>query len=201
MIPFCNLCSCRGVLHQNMQESNLVDQVKKGNTNAFRFIVANHQKLVAHIVGRIVVDQDEIQDVCQEVFIKVYQQINEFRGESRFSTWIASIAYHQCLNHLRKKRRLNEITYDEDASVNYLKADTTTEQIIENNETKRLLKQVVESLPLAYRTVITLFYLDEFSYTEIEQITGMPEGTVKSNLFRARAILKEKLMNTSLNTR
>ena len=184
-----------------MQESNLVEQVKNGNTNAFRFIVANHQRLVAHIVGRIVLDHDEIQDVCQEVFIRVYQRINEFRGESRFSTWIASIAYHQCLNHLRKKRRLNEIAYEEDATVDNLTTDTSTEQIVENNETKRLLKQVVESLPLAYRTVITLFYLEEFSYAEIEQITRMPEGTVKSNLFRARAILKEKLMNTSLNTK
>ena len=201
MFHFCNLCSYKGVLLKNMQESNLVDQVKKGNTNAFRFIVATHQKLVVHIVGRIFLDHDEIQDICQEVFIKVYQRINEFRGESRFSTWIASIAYHQCLNHLRKKRRLNEIAYEEDSTVNNLITDTSTEQIVENNETKRLLKQVVESLPLAYRTVITLFYLEEFSHAEIEQITGMPEGTVKSNLFRARAILKEKLMNTSLNTK
>jgi len=182
-----------------MQESNLIDQVKKGNTNAFRYIVANQQKLVFHIVGRIVVDRDEIQDVCQEVFIKVYQRINEFRGESRFSTWIASIAYHQCLNHLRKKRRLNEVNFEEDASFDWLKTDESPDRIFENNETKKVLKAVVENLPLAYRTVITLFYLEEFSYAEIEQITGMPEGTIKSNLFRARAILKEKLMNSSLN--
>jgi RNA polymerase sigma factor (sigma-70 family) len=184
-----------------MQESNLIDQVKKGNTNAFRYIVANQQKLVAHIVGRIIRDRDEIQDVCQEVFIKVFQRINEFRGESRFSTWIASIAYHQCLNHLRKKRRLNEVNFEEDGSVGNLKSETTPDRIFENNETKRVLKTVVESLPLAYRTVITLYYLEEFSYTEIEQITGMAESSIKSNLYRARAILKEKLMNSSLNIR
>ena len=201
MIHFCNLCNTRGVIYPNMQESNLIEQVKKGNTHAFRYIVADQQKLVAHIVGRIVVDRDEIQDVCQEVFIKVYQRINEFRGESRFSTWIASIAYHQCLNHLRKKRRLKEVNFDDDKSVDYLKTDATPDRIFENNETKKMLKSVVESLPLAYRTVITLFYLEEFSYAEIEQITGMPEGTIKSNLFRARAILKEKLMNSSLNRR
>ena len=184
-----------------MQESNLIDQVKRGNTHAFRYIVANHQKLVVHIVGRIVLEKDEIQDVCQEIFIKVYQRINEFRGESRFSTWIASIAYHQCLNHLRKKRRLNECAYEDDASIENLKAELTPERIFESNETKRLLKVVIESLPLAYRTVITLFYLEEFSYAEIEQITGMAEGTIKSNLFRARAILKEKLTNTSIISR
>jgi RNA polymerase sigma factor (sigma-70 family) len=183
-----------------MQESNLIDQVKKGNTNAFRFIVANHQKLVVHIVGRIVVDRDEIQDVCQEVFIKVFQQINAFRGESRFSTWIASIAYHQCINHLRKKKRLNEVNFEEEAMVHSMKTEMTPERIFENKETQSVLKSTIESLPLAYRTVITLFYLEEFSHTEIEQITGMPESSIKSNLFRARAILKEKLINTSLNT-
>ena len=184
-----------------MQESNLIDQVKRGNTHAFRFIVANQQKLVVHIVGRIILDKDEIQDVCQEVFIKVFQKINEFRGESRFSTWIASIAYHQCMNHLRKKRRLNECAYEDDTLIENLKTEQTPEKIFENNETKRLLKIVVESLPLAYRTVVTLFYLEEFSYSEIVQITGMPESTIKSNLFRARAILKEKLIHTSLTTR
>jgi len=183
-----------------MQETNLIDQVKRGNTHAFRYIVANNQKLVAHIVGRIVLDRDEIQDVCQEVFIKVYQRINEFRGESRFSTWIASIAYHQCLNHLRKKRRLNETNID-DLPIEHFQNEASPDIIFDNNETKRLLKQIVESLPLSYRTVITLFYLEEFSYAEIEQITGMPEGTIKSNLFRAKAILKEKLSNTSLNSR
>lgn len=184
-----------------MQESNLIDQVKGGNTHAFRFIVANQQKLVVHIVGRIILDKDEIQDVCQEVFIKVFQRIHEFRGESRFSTWVASIAYHQCLNHLRKKRRLNECRYDDDASIETLKTELTPQHIFENNETKHLIKLLVESLPLAHRTVITLFYLEEFSYAEIEQITGMTESTIKSNLFRARAILKEKLINTSLTSR
>ena len=91
--------------------------------------------------------------------------------------------------------------FEDDVSVDYLKTETTPEKIFENNETKRVLKVVVESLPLAYRTVITLFYLEEFSCAEIEQITGMAEGSVKSNLFRARAILKEKLMNSSLNRR
>ena len=163
--------------------------------------MANQQKLVVHIVGRIVLDKDEIQDVCQEVFIKVFQRINEFRGESRFSTWVASIAYHQCLNHLRKKRRLSECPYDDDTSIENLKTELTPERIFENNETKQLIKLLVESLPLAHRTVITLFYLEEFSYAEIEQITGMTESTIKSNLFRARAILKGKLINTSLTSR
>lgn len=181
-----------------MQENYFIEQVKKGNTHAFKFIVANHQKLVVHIVGRIVLEHDEIEDVCQEVFIKVFQKITEFKGESRFSTWIASIAYHQSLNYLRKKRRLNETSFDEDVSILKIATAVTPEEIFANNETKRIVKQIIESLPLTYRTVVTLFYLEEFSYTEIVQITGMAEGTIKSHLFRARNLLKEKLMNSVL---
>ncbi|NWJ49225.1 MAG: sigma-70 family RNA polymerase sigma factor [Bacteroidetes bacterium] len=181
-----------------MQENYFIEQVKKGNTHAFKFIVANHQKLVVHIVGRIVLEHDEIEDVCQEVFIKVFQKITEFKGESRFSTWIASIAYHQSLNYLRKKRRLNETSFDEDVSILKIATAVTPEEIFANNETKRIVKQIIESLPLTYRTVVTLFYLEEFSYTEIVQITGMTEGTIKSHLFRARNLLKEKLMNSVL---
>lgn len=181
-----------------MQENYFIEQVKRGNTHAFKYIVANHQKLVVHIVGRIVLERDEIEDVCQEVFIKVYQKIAEFKGESRFSTWIASIAYHQSLNYLRKKRRLNETSFDEDTSILNIPTVFTPEEIFANNEMKRTVKLIVESLPLAYRTVITLFYLEEFSYPEIIQITGMAEGTIKSHLFRARNLLKEKLMNSVL---
>ncbi len=181
-----------------MQENYFIEQVKRGNTHAFKYIVANHQKLVVHIVGRIVLERDEIEDVCQEVFIKVYQKIVEFKGESKFSTWIASIAYHQSLNYLRKKRRLNETSFDEDTAILNIPTAITPEQIFTSNEMKRNVKLIVESLPLAYRTVITLFYLEEFSYPEIVQITGMAEGTIKSHLFRARNLLKEKLMNSVL---
>jgi RNA polymerase sigma factor (sigma-70 family) len=182
-----------------MQENYFIEQVKKGNTHAFRYIVANHQKLVVHIVGRIILDYDEVEDICQEVFIKVYQKIGEFKGDSRFSTWIASIAYHHSLNCLRKRKRLNETPFDDNiSSLLDIKTDFTPEQIFENNELKRNVRLMIENLPLAYRTVITLFYLEEFSYTEIVQITGMSEGTIKSHLFRARSLLKEKLMNSVL---
>ncbi len=184
-----------------MQENYLIEQVRKGNTHAFRYIVANHQKLVIHIVGRIILEHDEIEDVCQEIFIKVYQKIAEYRGESKFSTWIAAIAYHYSLNYLRKKKRLNEILLDDDTSLLNVAIPHTPEQIFEKNEMKQSVKLLVERLPLAYRTVITLFYLEEFSYTEIVQITGMTEGTIKSHLFRARNLLKEKLINSTLKER
>ncbi len=177
-----------------MNDAELVQQVLSGNENAFRFLVAKHERLVLHVVGRIIQSEDDIKDVCQEVFIKVFQKLKRFRGESRLSTWIATIAYNTSISYIRKKKKLLEHSYDEQPAIINGEEDASLNQgMIEKEEIKKYLLQTIEELPVHYRTVLTLFHLEEFSYREIEQITGMPEGTIKSYLSRARKILKEKL--------
>ena len=176
-----------------MTDAELVQQILNGNSNAFRFLVAKHQRLVLHVVGRIVQRQEDIEDICQEVFMKVYSKIGKFRGESKLSTWIARIAYNTSISYLRKEDR-DELSYDERPALVAGETDESTHrQPLENVEVKKYLMLKIEELPVQYRTVLTLFHLEEFSYREIEEITGMPEGTIKSYLSRARKILKEKL--------
>ena len=177
-----------------MNDSELVQQILNGNNNAFRYLVANYQRLVLHIVGRVVQRQDEVEDICQEVFIKVFGKIKKFRGESRLSTWIATIAYNTSITHVRKHIRRGEQSYDEQPLlVASERDDSLNQKIVEKDEAKRFLMEMVEKLPVNYRTVLTLYHLEEFSYKEIEEITGMPEGTIKSYLSRARILLKDKL--------
>ncbi len=177
-----------------MNDAELVKQIIDGNNNAFRFLVAKHQRLVVHVVGRIVGRQADVEDVSQEVFIKVFSKINRFRGESRLSTWIATIAYNTSVSYVRKQVRRGEQSYDENAALINTKTDSTvTHRIVEKEEARKILLASIEQLPVNYRAVLTLFHLEEFSYKEIEEITGMPEGTIKSYLSRARKLLKEKL--------
>jgi RNA polymerase sigma-70 factor (ECF subfamily) len=177
-----------------MNDTELVQQILNGNNNAFRFLVSKHQRLVLHVVGRIIQRQEDVEDVCQEVFIKVFRKLKRFRGESRLSTWIAAIAYNTSISHIRKEMRKMESSYDETPSLMKDEKDFGLNQIgVEREEIKKYLLEMIEQLPLHYRTVLTLFHLEEFSYREIEQITGMPEGTIKSYLSRARNLLKEKL--------
>jgi len=177
-----------------MKDAELVQQVINGNNNAFRFLVSKHQRLVLHVVGRVVQQQDEVEDICQEVFIKVFKTLNRFRGDSRLSTWIAKIAYNTSITHIRKRNRRGEQSYDEQPGLIIAEEDKGLNQYsVEKEEAKRYLLECIEQLPVNYRTVLTLFHLEEFSYKEIEQITEMPEGTIKSYLSRARKILKEKL--------
>jgi len=176
-----------------MNDEDLVQQILNGNTNAFRFLVAKHQRLVAHIVGRIVQRTEDVEDISQEVFIKVFRKIKLFRGESKLSTWIARIAYNTSISHIRRQLK-NERSYDESPALVANEKDETLNQTgIEKEEAKKYLLEMIEELPVHYRTVLTLFHLEEFSYKEIEEITEMPEGTIKSYLSRARKILKEKL--------
>jgi RNA polymerase sigma factor (sigma-70 family) len=177
-----------------MNDVELVKQVINGNNNAFRYLVANNQNLVLHVVGRVIHRQDEVEDICQEVFIKVFSKIKKFRGDSRLSTWIATIAYNTSITYVRKHKRRGEQSYDEQPLLIGLeKDDSLNQKVIEKEEAKKYLMQMIETLPVNYRTVLTLFHLEEFSYKEIEEITGMPEGTIKSYLSRARKLLKGKL--------
>jgi RNA polymerase sigma-70 factor (ECF subfamily) len=174
-----------------MNDTELISQILNGNMNAFTFLVNRYQKLVVHITGRLIQRQDELEDVCQDVFMKVYQNLGKYRNECKLSTWIATIAYNTSINYLRKFKKGDEVNPDDSAALRNLKDFDHTDY--EKVDLHRYIRDQIELLPSQYRTVLTLFHLEEFSYQEIEQITGMPEGTVKSYLFRAKAILKEKL--------
>jgi len=174
-----------------MNDTELINQILDGNMNAFTFLVNRYQKLVVHITGRLIQRQEELEDVCQEVFIKVYQNLGKYRNECKLSTWIATIAYNTGINYLRKFRKFEEVNPEDSVALRNL-TDFRAENY-EVTDLKRYIREQIELLPVQYRTVVTLFHLEEFSYQEIEQITGMPEGTVKSYLFRAKALLREKL--------
>lgn len=181
-----------------MNDAELVKQIINGNSNAFRFLVAKYQRLVLHVVGRIVQRQEDIEDVCQEVFTKVFRQLKNFRSESKLSTWIARIAYNTAITQVRKTK-YDERSYDEHPALVAGETDENSMKIVlEEKEVKQYLLQKIEELPIHYRTVLTLFHLEEFSYREIEEITGMPEGTIKSYLSRARTILKAKLEKVAM---
>ena len=159
--------------------------------NAFAFLVNRYQKLVVHITGRLIQRQEEIEDVSQEVFLKIYQNLGKYRNECKLSTWIATISYNTGINYLRKFKKVKDLNPEDQTLLRPLIDSGTIDYA--QIDLHRYIRDQIEQLPLQYRTVITLFHLEEFSYQEIEQITGMPEGTVKNYLFRAKAILKEKL--------
>jgi RNA polymerase sigma factor (sigma-70 family) len=185
-----------------MTDSELVRQVLNGNQHACRFLVVQYQNLVNHIVRRIVLRDAYAEDICQDVFLKVFRQLKGYRGDSRLSTWIATIAFNTAITYVKKKKVRNETGFDLTGFTNLPQVGSQESAVsFESEEIKMILLKTIETIPVHYRSLLTLFYLEEFSYLEIEKITGMPEGTVKSYLYRARSILKCKLEKIQENER
>ncbi len=176
-----------------MTDAELVGRVLDGNEHACRFLVSSYQKLVNHIVRRMVLQDAVAEDLCQDVFLRVFRKLHSFRGEARLSTWIASIAYNTSASYLKRKKVMNEQDLDSAGLAALKETDNPAADEWDQEEIKKLLLGTIEMLPLHYRTILTLYYLDEFSYREIGEITGLPEGTIKSYLHRSRLLLKSKL--------
>ncbi len=184
----------------------VIKKILQGNLRAFRLLIDSHQRLVAHIVYRMVSNAEDQEEICQEVFIKVYQNLSKFKFESKLSTWIGRIAYHTTVNHIRtEKLPLYDDIYtqtEKDSKVEEIdrmasikSENPTPEEVVEAIDRDMLIQKQIENLPAPFRTILTLYHLEQMSYEEIGEIMNLPEGTVKSYLFRGRKKLKEVLVN------
>ncbi|WP_166670763.1 RNA polymerase sigma factor [Olivibacter sp. XZL3] len=175
-------------------DHELIAKINAGNLHAFRLLVSMHERLVQGMVRQIVKDEDDQKDVCQDVFIKVYKNLKYFKQESKLSTWIAQIAYTTSLDFLKKTKKQQDLTDETRLNEHCLVAEGGPEQELNSKEMRTFVLKTIDMLPPAYKLVVNLFHIEEYSYQEIGQITGLSEGTIKSHLFRARKLLKDKLM-------
>jgi RNA polymerase sigma-70 factor (ECF subfamily) len=178
------------------EEWSEIKLVLSGDRQAIRRFVEAYRKLVSHIVFRMIPAERDREDVCQNVFLKVFENLPSFRQDSKLSTWIGRIAYNQCLNYLEKKKvALYDDLESKEGSVDSIATtEATPLDLAEKADMGFRLRQEIAALPIKYRMIVTLYHLDEMSYGEIAAITKLPEGTVKSHLFRARRLLKERLI-------
>ena len=168
-----------------------IDKVLQGDTNAFAYLVDRYKNLTYTVAMKIVRNHEDAEEVAQDSFIKAYSQLHTFKGESKFSTWLYTIVYRNSITKIRKKKIT---TTDIDSYIiENQKSDYDFPQIeaIKNGEQKKYITEAIDNLPETDAFLITLFYLDESSVEEIEQITGLTKTNVKVKLFRAR----KKLLN------
>lgn len=186
----------------NFTDRTLVEKVLRGDTRAFGTIVGDTEKLVAQIVFKMIPNAEDRKDLAQDIYIKAYKKLSGFKFESRLSTWIARIGYNTCLDYLRKKKLAPDgPVYPREGEREGDHTDHLTgpvgmrvDTLLQQKDLSSLLKMETEKLPPVYKTLIGLYHTEDLSYDEIGQITGLPEGTVKSYLFRARRTLRNNLM-------
>jgi RNA polymerase sigma factor (sigma-70 family) len=172
-------------------EQELVRRIISGERQGFRLLIERYQRLVLHMAGRIIRNDTELEDLCQDIFIKIYQELPKFRFQSKLSTWIATVAYRTAINYAKKKKiPVSDLAEN---ALEHHQTAITPESLYSQKTLKELIHKHVDKLPVHYRTVLTLYHLEDMNYKEIGEITQMPEGTVKNYLFRARKLLKEQL--------
>lgn len=184
-----------------MQEFELVVALRKGDESAYRFLVDTYQSLVLNCCFRFVDNRETAEDLTQDVFIEVHRSIHMFRSESKLSTWLYRIAVTKSLDHtksLKRKKRfgfLKSLFPGDEHDLASLSSDTPSpQQILENEERKRILLEAIATLPENQRVAFTLSKFDELSYKEIAEILNTTIPSVESLIFRARTSLKKKLL-------
>jgi RNA polymerase sigma-70 factor (ECF subfamily) len=185
-----------------VDQADLVRRTLEGDREAFVEMIRAHERLVGRIVARMVRDPRDREELCQDVFLRVHRGLSRFRAEATLATWIARIAYRACLNHLRVRdphRYENEAeTGSGDAAAAVLLAAPTpapgpADQAA-SGELRRTVREAVDTLPPAYRALVTLHHLEGFSVREVAEVMELPEGTVKVYLSRARRQLRAWLL-------
>ena len=182
------------------EDKAIIDKCKKGDLEAFDSLVKRYEKQVYNFAYRMTSNYDDANDVASEAFIKVFQGIRTFRGEANFSTWLFRIITNVYLDKRKRLRPQGTVPLDEYIE---LEENTVTRQIedpspapinvVEEKERHEYLQQAISELPDYQRIMVLLFHNQGQSYEEISVIMGLPIGTVKSRLNRARLALREKL--------
>jgi len=175
----------------------IVSQIISGQKDLFRLLIRGHEKAVYGMGISFFRNGDDASDFTQEVFLKAFKSLSNFEGRSRFSTWLYKIAYNTALNEVTRRKEYHSLAEEDADKIAY--NGETPEKITLRSAAKEAVRAAVKELPERYRICIDLFFFYDRSYQEIEAITGIPVNTVKSHVFRAKIILKEKLEKLSIN--
>ncbi len=169
---------------EEASELELVQKSRKGDTEAFAELVRKHQQIVFNIAYRFMRDTELAEDMAQESFIKAFKHIKGFRGDCAFSTWLYRVTCSVCLTELNRRKKKIEVELPKNTSIGSVENKVSEQEIAEK------VRECVTRLSDRYSTVLTLYYLNGVSYEEIAEIMGIPVGTLKTWMFRARKQLR-----------
>jgi len=181
-----------------LEEEKVIAALKRGDQMAFKTLVEQYQVVVRNMCAGIIKDRHEAEDIAQEVFVEVYRSINNFREESRLSTWIYRIAVNKSLNHNRKKERHRWLKPVEDFFVGGRTAEdldpgSHPSHHLENRQRSHYLHMAMDTLPENQRVAFVLNKYDDLSYKEISEVMGLSLSGVESLIHRAKVNLQKKL--------
>ena len=189
-------------------EERLVERLKQRDEAAFNELIRLYEGRIFRLVFRMLGDRAEAEDLAQEVFITVFKSIDGFRGDSKLSTWLYRVATNHCKNRIKylqrrargKKKEFDELS-EHDALESATMSSSSTiarpDQMLEAYQKEKILKDAIGALDEEHRELIVLRDIEHMTYEQIQEITGLAEGTVKSRLHRARHALRDRVKRLS----
>ena len=172
------------------EDIHYIKDVLNGNTSSFKFLIQAYQNHVFNIIYRVIQHRQDAEELAQDVFIKVYNSLSTFKSESKFSTWLYSIAYNTAISHQRKKKIIQMPLHEEILNIE------TEEEFFNDFEDVENLKHLhlpiaLQKIPAEGQTIITMYYQQKLSISEISDITNISKSNVKIKLYRSRKLLRD----------
>ena len=174
------------------QEAAVIERILAGDVNAYEELVTAYDKNVYNLALRMVRNEEDAADMAQEAFIKAYNSLSNFRGDSKFSVWLYRIVSNVCLDFLRKQGKRSTVSLSvedsdgEDAQLDIPDETQSPHQLLERKLTREAVRRALDELPEEHRQILLLREIQGLSYEEIAQALSLEAGTVKSRIFRAR---------------
>jgi RNA polymerase sigma factor (sigma-70 family) len=181
----------------NLNDQHYIDKILHGETKAFAVLVDRYKDMIFTLAVKMLKNREEAEEVAQDTFIKIYNSLSKFKGDSKFPTWIYKIAYNTCLDRLKKnKKEENNISVDE-FSAHLIKTMDNALSALEEKERKQTIQNCLNLLPSDDSFLLTLFYFEDQNLEEISKVMNITANNVKVKLFRSRqklaVILKKQL--------
>ena len=167
-------------------DQNLIDRTLQGDTNAFGELVDRYQNFVFTVAIRIVKISEEAEEVAQDSFIKAFDSLSTFRGDSKFSTWLYRIVYHKSLDRVKKNNRHRTYEINEEITDDSLDHIENGLEFMLSEERTKLIKDCIDKLPAEDAAIISLYYFEEQTIKEIAKVTDLTEDNIKIKLYRSR---------------
>ena len=176
-------------------DQEIIESIRRGHPRGFGALVDRHKERAMTLALRIVGEREDAEEVVQDAFLRAFRNLEQFRGESRFSTWFYRILYNACMTRVTRRPKLGETVNYSDEAIDMIESDEPSVQhALENEEEQAVLQEEITRLPETFRTALTLFYVQELSYDDMASILQMPLGTVKTNLSRGRSLLRKRVL-------
>lgn len=183
-----------------MKDSAIIEKILSGDTAVFEMLILKYQSRLFATSMNVVKNRELAEDITQEAFMKGFQKLDTLKNREQFYPWLKRIALNIALNHFEKEKRVLDVENEDDDTSFFdnIASGESPEELTLKDELYKYVRNFVDSLPDKLRVVIVLREVEDMSYEEIAEMMNIPLGTVRSRLFNARQIIKDRLINQGL---